>query len=148
MGVLAALAVRAGGRGNVTQSHRLWTGRKGSNVSSPIAHAGRLYWMHENLGIACCADAKTGRIVYEERVAGAGQTYASPVLADGKLYYVSRRGGVFVLTAKPEFAQLAHNDLGDRSTFDASPAVAGSRLLLRSDRFLYCIGEKNQKPRF
>jgi outer membrane protein assembly factor BamB len=136
-----ALAVRCGGRGDVTQSHRLWTGRKGSNVSSPILHEDRLYWMHESTGVACCADATTGAIVYEERVPGAGQVYASPVLADGKLYYVARNDGVFVLAAKPGFELLAHNRLNDRSTFDASPAVTGNRLFLRSDRFLYCLGK-------
>jgi len=136
------LAVRAGGRGDVTQSHRLWTGKKGSNVSSPVLHDGHLYWMHDNLGIAYCAEANTGKIVYEERLAGTGQVYASPVLANGKLYYVSRHSGTYVLAAKRRFEQLAHNDLDDRSIFDASPAVAGNRLLLRSDQFLYCIGQK------
>jgi len=136
------LAVRLGGRGDVTKSHRLWTGRKGSNVSSPVVHEGHLYWMHENQGIAYCAEAKTGKIVYEERTEGASQVYASPVLADGKLYYVCRNGRTNVLAAKPEYERLAGNDLSDRSTFNASPAVAGSRLLLRSDRFLYCLGRK------
>jgi outer membrane protein assembly factor BamB len=97
--------------------------------------------MHESTGVACCADATTGAIVYEERVPGAGQVYASPVLADGKLYYVARNDGVFVLAAKPGFEVLAHNRLDDRSTFDASPAVSGNRLFLRSDRFLYCLGK-------
>lgn len=136
------LAVRAGGRGDVTQSHRLWTGKKGSNVSSPVLHDGHLYWVHDNLGIAYCAEANTGKIVYEERLARAGQVYASPVSADGKLYYVSRRSGTYVLAAKPRFEQLAHNSLDDESILDASPAVAANRLLLRSDRFLYCIGQK------
>jgi hypothetical protein len=135
-----ALAVRTGGRGDVTQSHRLWTGRKGSNVSSPILHDGHLYWAHENLGIAYCAEAKTGTIVYEERLDGGGQVYASPVLADGKLYYVSRGGRTCVLAAGPKFEVLATNDLGRAGAFNASPAVAGGRLFLRSDRFLYCIG--------
>lgn len=136
------LAVRAGGRGDVTQSHRLWTGKKGSNVSSPVLYDGHLYWAHDTLGIAYCAEVNTGKIVYEERLARAGQIYASPVLADGKLYYVSRHSGTYVLAAKPRFEQLAHNDLADESIFDASPAVAGNRLLLRSDRSLYCIGQK------
>jgi outer membrane protein assembly factor BamB len=139
---VAAVAVRAGGRGDVTQTHRLWTSQKGSNVSSPIIHAGHLYWMHDSLGIAYCAEAKSGKIVYEERVAQAGQVYASPVLADGKLYYVSRSGRTFVLAAGPKYELLAVNSLGDTSTFNASPAVAGDRLLLRSDRFLYCLGGK------
>jgi len=137
------LAVRAGGRGDVTRSHRLWTIKKGSNVTSPIFHEGHLYWMHENLGIAYCAEAKTGKIVYEERVAEReNQVYASPVLADGKLYYVSRYGRTYVLAARPEYERLAINDLSSRITFNASPAVAGSRLYLRSDRSLYCLGQK------
>jgi hypothetical protein len=135
-----ALAVRAGGRGDVTQSRRLWTLNKGSNVSSPIVHEGHLYWLHESLGIANGVEAATGKVVYEERLANAGQFYASPILADGKLYCVGRRGSVFVLAAKPQFEQVARNELGDRSSFDASPAVDGHRLLIRSDKFLYCIG--------
>ena len=113
-------------------------------MSSPVFHDGHLYWMHDNLGIAYCAEAKTGKIVYEERLARAGQFYASPVLADGKLYYVSRGydAGVFVVAAQPRFELLANNKLGDRSTFDASPAISGNRLYLRSDRFLYCVGRK------
>jgi outer membrane protein assembly factor BamB len=139
---VAAVAVKAGGRGDVTKTHRLWTSNKGSNVSSPILHEGHLYWMHDNTGVAYCAEAKSGKIVYEERVPGAGQTYASALLADGKLYYVSREGRTLVLAASPKFERLALNDLSDRSIFNASPAVAGSRLLLRSDLFLYCVGEK------
>ena len=136
-----SLAVRAGGRGDVTQSHRAWTLNKGSNVPSPILHEGHLYFLHENLGIAYCVEAATGKLVYEERIPNAGQFYPSPILADGKLYCVSRRGGVYVLTAKPQFEQLARNELSDRSSFDASPAVDGNRLLVRSDKFLYCLGK-------
>ncbi|GIW92397.1 MAG: serine/threonine protein kinase [Pirellulaceae bacterium] len=139
---VSALAVRAGGRGDVTSTHRLWTGTKGSNVSSPVFHEGHLYWMHDSLGIAYAADATTGRIIYEERLPRAGQVYASPVLADGKLYYVTRGGRTFVLKAGPKYELLAVNDLSDGSTFDASPAVADGQLYLRSDRFLYCVGNK------
>lgn len=137
-----SLAVRAGGRGDVTQSHRVWTLTKGSNVSSPVFHEGHLYWLHENLGVAYCVEAATGKVVCEERLNGAGQFYASAILADGKLYCIGRAGTVFVLSAKPQLEQLARNELGDRGSFDASPAVDGSRLLIRSDRFLYCIGGK------
>ncbi len=135
-----ALAVKAGGRGDVTSSRRLWTLNKGSNVSSPIFHEGHLYWLHENLGVAYCAEAATGKVIFEERLANAGQFYGSPILADGKLFGVTRNGRGFVLAAKPQFEQLARNDLGDRGSFDASPALDGSRLLIRSDKFLYCIG--------
>ncbi|MCU0874222.1 MAG: PQQ-binding-like beta-propeller repeat protein, partial [Pirellulaceae bacterium] len=138
----AALAVRAGGSGDVTATHRLWTSLKGSNVSSPIYLDGHLYWTHESREIAYCAKAGTGEIVYEQRLERAGQFYASALLADGRLYYVTRSGKTFVLAAKPQFEQLAVNDLSDRGVFNASPAVSGNRLLIRSDKFLYCVGAK------
>ncbi|MEX2142236.1 MAG: PQQ-binding-like beta-propeller repeat protein, partial [Pirellulales bacterium] len=138
-----ALAVRAGGRGDVTATHRLWTGRKGSNVTSPVYHDGHVYWMHENLGIAYCAKASSGEIVYEVRVPNCGQVYASPVLGDGKLYYFARDGKTYVLPAEPRFEVLAVNSLGERGTFNASPAIADRRVYLRSNRYLYCIGSTN-----
>lgn len=138
----AALAVRTGGRGDVTQTHRLWTSTKGSNVSSPIVHEGHLYYMNDNQGIAYCAECETGEIVYEERVEGAGQVYASPVLVDGKIYYVGRDGRVFVVAARPRFEQLAVNFLGDEGTFNSGFAVGGGRMYLRNDEYLYCIGRK------
>jgi len=137
---VAALAVRAGGSGDVTATHRLWTSQKGSNVSSPVYLDGHLYWAHDTGETVYCAKAATGAVVYEQRLSRAGQFYASPLLADGRLYYMNRSGKTFVLAAKPRFEQLAVNDLSDRSIFDASPAVAGNRLLLRSDKFLYCVG--------
>ncbi len=137
-----ALAVKGGGSGDVTDSHRLWTGKKGSNVTSPIFHEGHLYWMHENLGIAYCAAANTGEILYEERLNRANQVYGSPVLADGKLYYTTRDGRSFVIAAKPKFELLATNDLERRGMFNASPAVADGKLFVRSNKFLYCLGEK------
>jgi outer membrane protein assembly factor BamB len=139
-GTGGALAVRCGGRGDVTASHRLWTLKKGSNVSSPILHEGHLYSAHENDGVAYCVEAKTGRVVYAERLQGAGQIYASPVLADGKLYYTSRGGRTFVVAAKPKFELIATNELGRVGTFNASPAVAGGCLFLRADQWLFCIG--------
>lgn len=137
----AALAVRVGGRGDVTATHRLWASKKGSNVTSPVYHDGHLYWMHEKLGIAYCSRADTGELLYEERLNRADQVYASTLLADGRLYYLDRSGCMFVLAAKPEFELLATNELGDGSVFNASPAVAGNRLLLRSDNYVYCIGK-------
>jgi outer membrane protein assembly factor BamB len=137
----ASLAVRAGGRGDVTKSHRLWTSNKGSNVSSPVLHKEHLYWMNDQGGIAYCAKADSGELVYQKRMDRADQVYASTLLADGKLYYLTRSGRVFVLAAAPEYELQATNDLRDGGQFNASPAVAGNRLLVRSDKFLYCIGK-------
>ena len=138
---VAALAVRTGGSGDVTKSHRLWTSVKGSNVTSPIFHEGHLYWMNDNLGIAFCAKADSGEIVYEKRMERSGQVYASALLADGRVYYLTREGRTFVVAAKPDFEVLATNDLNDGSIFNGSFAVDGTRLLLRSDKFLYAIGK-------
>lgn len=137
-----ALAIRAGGRGDVTASHMVWKAGKGSNVPSPILHDGHLYFAHENLGIIYCLNAKTGEVVYEERLEPSpGQIYASPVLADGKIYFTARGGRTVVIAAKPKFEKLAENTLeGNRGVFNSSPAVTGHRVLLRSNKFLYLLG--------
>jgi outer membrane protein assembly factor BamB len=136
------MAIRAGGRGDVTQTRLVWEIRKASKVPTPLYHEGLLYWV-DNSGIACCVEADTGKLVYEKRLkisGGGDKVYASVVLADGKLYAVSRQGGTVVLAAGRRFEQLAHNDLGDESVFNATPVVSRGQLLLRSNRFLYCIG--------
>lgn len=135
-----SLAVRAGGRGDVTQSHRLWTSTQGSNVSSPVYHGGRLYYAQDTRGTAHCLQADSGEVLYEETLPRAGQFYASALLADGRLYYLDRSGRTFVVAAKPGFELLSVNELRDGSMFNASPVVMGRQLLLRSDKFLYCIG--------
>lgn len=136
-----SLAVRAGGRGDVTKSHGVWRVNKGSNVSSPIYHGGHVYWASDNGGIVHCQDAATGKFAYSERlVPESGLIYASPVLADGKIYYVSQRNGTYVISAQPKFKLLAHNIFeDDKSRTNASIAISNGRLLLRSDQNLYCI---------
>lgn len=133
-----AIAVRAGGRGDVTDTHRLWEAKAGSNVSSPVIHDGHLYWVSDRNKVAYCLDLETGEVVYQKRFPA--QPYASIVYGDGKLYVVSRFDGTYVLAAKPEFEQLAHNELEEDGRFNASPAIAGGQLFLRSDTHLYCIG--------
>jgi outer membrane protein assembly factor BamB len=137
----ASLAVRAGGRGDVTKTHVLWRKNKGSNVSSPIYHDGHLYWAGESNEIVYCQSAATGDFVYQERLKpGSGLIYGSPVLADGKIYYVSQKNGTYVVPAQPKFALLAHNAFeDDKSRSNASLAVSDGQLLLRTDQYLYCI---------
>jgi len=116
---------------------------KGSNVSSPVVHEGHLYWASETKGDLYCADIKTGEMVYEERLdPRPGRIYASPVAADGKLYYVSREQGTYIVPAAPQFELLAHNRIEtDDSIFNGSPVMSNGQILLRSDKYLYCIGE-------
>jgi outer membrane protein assembly factor BamB len=136
------VAVRAGGRGDVTQSHVLWQSNRGSKVASPVYHDGHLYM--GNSGTVTCLNAKTGELVYQERLnPGAGTMYASPVLADGKLYYVSQSNGTYVIAAGPKFQQLAHNVFEDDKTrTNASPVVSNGQILLRTDEYLYCLGKR------
>ena len=133
-----AIAIRAGGRGDVTgSSHEIWRTKAGANVCSPVVHDGHLYWVSDRNKVAYCVRLADGEVIYQKRFPD--QPYASPLVGDGKLYIVTRNGGTYVLAAKPEFEQLAHNELDDDSTFNASPIVADGKLFLRSDRFLYCI---------
>jgi len=138
------LAVRTGGRGDVTDSRVLWK-KKGwtTRVSTPVYHEGRLYAM-DHTGYAHCLKADTGEQVYRERLdisGGGDKIYASLVATDGKLYGVTRLDGTVVLSLSPKFKQLAHNRLKDESVFNATPVVSDGQLLLRSDRALYCIGK-------
>lgn len=136
------LAVRAGGKGDVTESHIVWEGIKGSNVTSPVYHNGHIYWCSDIREIAYCAEAATGKIVYEERVSRLGGVYGSPVLADGKIYYPARSGRVYVVPAEPKFSILQTNSLGDRGDHISSPAIAAGRIYLRNNKFLYALGTK------
>lgn len=139
-----SLAVKSGGRGDVTQTHVLWRTSKGPNASSPVYHAGHLYWASENGGVLHCQEAGTGKIVYAQRLAPeAGRIWASPVLADGKLYYVSQFKGTYVVAAQPKFELLAHNVFADdKNRTNASIAISDGQLFLRTDQYLYCIGKR------
>lgn len=141
-------AIKLGGKGDVTSSNIVWTSKSSSYVPTPVLHNGHLYVVNDQ-GFALCMDAKTGEDIYRERVIDSGggrgkgkPFYASPVLVGDRLYCVSRRGGTYVIAAKPVFEKLAHNVIAsDESQFHGSPAVAGDRLILRSDKAVYCIGK-------
>ena len=136
------IAVRAGGKGEVTSTQVLWSSQNASYVPTPVLHGGCLYVVNDQ-GYASCQDARTGKILYRERlpgVSGAKPFYASMVEANDCLYAVSRRAGTFVLAAKPAFKLIAQNRLaGDDTDFNGTPAIAGRQLFLRSNRNLYCI---------
>lgn len=138
------VAVRTGGKGDVTDTHIAWENTKTTYVPTPVFHAGHLYFVNDQ-GFAFCVEAKSGEIIYEERVGndsggrrGGRPFYASAVLAGDRWYAVSRKGGTFVLAAKPEFKVLSHNVIADDSgQFNATPALVGNRIILRSDSALY-----------
>lgn len=138
------LAIRAGGRGDVSSSHILWESKKSTKVPTPLLAGDRLYCVAERGATACLATAD-GKTIFEERlqVSGGGdKIYASPVLADGKIYIVTRQGETVVLAAGKEFSELGRNNLADQSIFNATPAIRDGQIFIRSDKFLYCVGKK------
>ncbi len=135
-----ALAIKVGGRGDVAESHVLWRANGSSLVSSPVHAGGQLYWVD---GRVHCLEAATGKEAARPgRLSGLNRLYASPLLADGKLYVMSIKDGGYVVDAAT-LQVLAHNTFADdTSRVNASPIVNQGRILLRTDQFLYCIGKK------
>jgi len=134
------LAVRTGGRGDVTKTHVLWRKNAGTGVASPIITGDYLCWV---AGTAYCLRTDTGETVYKGRLYDGGGEYVSPVLAGGKIYALTRFDGLFVLGGGGSFAKLAQNTFeGDSSIFNASPAISNGRIYVRSSEYLYCVGKK------
>jgi len=110
------------------------------HVPSPVAHDGIFYVLKSNSGLLSAYDVGSGERLYgPERMQGVADAYASPVVADGRLYFTDRQGAVEVVLAGSEYASLAVNKLED--AFDASPAIAGEEIFLRGRAHLYCIAE-------
>ena len=151
---LGAAAVKAGGKGDVTDSAIIWSSQNASYVPSPVVSGGHLYVVNDQ-GFALCLSAKDGALVYKERIPGASATgrggkpfYASAVLANGLVYAVSRQNGTFVFDASPTFKLVAQNKLaGDDSQFNGTPAIADGQLFLRSNRAIYCIEAGSEKTK-
>lgn len=149
-------AVRAGGKGDVTKSHTVWSGSDSSRFGTPVVYEDRLYFFSGS--VAGCNDAKTGKKIFQGRLEGGsssgggsrsrfgrgsgGGDYSSPVIADGKIYYTQSSGNCFVLKAGDEFEQLAVNSITtERESFGATPAISNGEIFLRSDKHLYCVSE-------
>ena len=133
------MAVRPGGRGDVSKSHVVWELPTGAAYISSLVYDGGLLYMANDVGAITVIEAHTGKRVWQQRVDGIFS--ASPVAADGKIYFVSETGEVVVLRSGRDPEVLARNDLGERLL--ASLAVSNGQLFIRSDGRLFCIG----KPR-
>ena len=132
------LAVRAGGRGDVTASHRLWSTNFGPDVPSPVSDGKYLYVIRDN-GILYCFEAQTGAEIYGGRRLRSGTYTSSLVLADGRIYATNEDGVTSVVKAGPQFEILAENDL-DGYTL-SSLAIANGQIFLRTDYTLWAIGQ-------
>ena len=160
-----AIAVKAGGKKDVSQSNVVWRGRNNNRISTPIYFEDRIYFFSGR--VANCIDAKSGEEIFQGRLPAAsappsdaagpagggrrggggggrgGQDYGSPVLADGKIYFVTRNGDMHVLKASKTLESLAVNRVtNDAEDFSATPAVSAGELFVRSSNHLYCISSK------
>lgn len=171
-----SIALKAGGKDDITKTNTLWSGRDRARFGSPVVYQDRLYYVSG--GAAYCLDAKTGEEVFRGRLrasdvavepqerqgdeprrgpGGGGQRggrggpggrggsadYASPVVADGHVYFINGGGEIFVFKAgTEELKQVAANRVTAASeTFAATPAISGGKIFIRSNKHLYCVGE-------
>ncbi|MBI1312894.1 PQQ-binding-like beta-propeller repeat protein [bacterium] len=164
-----SIAIKAGGKGDISKSATLWTGGDRSRIDTPVVYDGLLYYVSN--GVVSCLDAKTGDRVYQGRLSdgaaggreggdrpergrggfgggrggfgggrGGGQDYSSPIIADGKLIFARRSGDVFVVKTGRKFEQLAVNRFDSSAgDFNATPAVSDGQLFIRSSKTLYCV---------
>ena len=134
------LALRAGGTGDITDSHLLWKwdGPGAPDVPTPTCD-GTYFYMVDDRGLVTCLDAKTGEVVWGPEHTAQGTVSSSPILADGKLYITNEYAVTTVIAAGPAFKVLATNELDGSYTL-SSPAVSDSQLFMRTGTHLYCIG--------
>jgi outer membrane protein assembly factor BamB len=196
------MAIRAGGSGDVTETHVVWSGNQRARIGTPIYHDGLIYWIAD--GMANCIDAENGEKVYQQRLKtqqevaqvrspfrlvaeetpgaaaapaetppaqiggsqGGGQgpgqgqgggrgrggrgfgggfmaqDYASPVAADGKMYFTRRGGEVFVFALGRQFKQLAVNKFSGEADYSSTPAIVDGQIFIRSSKKLYCVAKE------
>jgi outer membrane protein assembly factor BamB len=135
------LAIKPGGRGDITGTHVLWSNERGAPyVSSPLFYEGRLYLAKDG-GLLTAYEAATGKLLFEKQRLGVeGEYYASPVGAGGHIYLASLRGKVVVVKGGDKLKVAATNDLG--ASIAATPAVVESKLYIRSEKHLWAFGAK------
>jgi len=132
------LAIKPDGTGNITKTDKIvWRTNRGvAYVPSPIAE-GDYFLVVSDSGVAHCFEARTGRLMWQERL---GEHHASLVSANGLVYFLNDHGVMNVVKPGPEFVRVAQNEIGEE-TF-ASPAISQGQIFLRGDKRLFCIGNR------
>ena len=134
----SVLAVKTDGKGDVTDTHIAWTLKKGAPHTPSMLLVGDELYMVSDGGVASCVDARTGDVHWQERLRGKGYS-ASPIFADGKLWFLSEDGVGTVVKASKTYALIGSNPLGERTL--ASYAAIDGALFIRSESKLYRIGK-------
>jgi len=138
------LALKSGGRGDITSSHVMFSFDSGPDVPTPVTDGTYLYVVRDN-GVMFCLDAKTGKEIYGRQRLPPATYSGSPVLADGKIYVTNEDGVTAVVKAGPQFQLLASNDLDEYTL--SSPAVSEGQIFIRTESALYAIGTRTPAPK-
>jgi len=133
-------AVRPDGSGNVTDSHVAWKVKRGMPAQPSFLLVDESLYLVNDRGVAHCIEARTGRIIWMKRLEGSYS--ASPIFADGRIYFFSRDATTTVIRPGKEYRELAVNELDEQLM--ASPAVAGKSLFIRTREHLYRIEERKE----
>ena len=134
------LAIKPGGSGDITETHRVWSFDRGPDVPTPVSD-GKLLYIVGDSGVVYALDVKTGEPVYGPERLRPGTYSASPVLADGKIYVTSEDGVTSVFAAGPKFELISENAMSEYTL--SSVAVSGGQIFLRTAGHLYAIGKAN-----
>ncbi|MEM8669359.1 MAG: PQQ-binding-like beta-propeller repeat protein [Planctomycetota bacterium] len=146
-----SIALDAGGTGDISESNTVWTGNETASFASPVRHESKLYVVSR--GVMTVVDATTGDRLKQLRLRGARQTggrfgsldYPSPVVVGDRLYYLNGSGQMFVFQVGEELEQLALNQVTtEKEIFWGSPAISDGQMVLRSEKYLYCIADRGQ----
>ena len=162
-----SVAVKSGGKGNVTGTNVVWRERHRARITTPLVHDGLMYWV--NNSIANCIETKNGKKIYQHRIPqhqspgnldddkkrrdddherrnrrtgrrSLSTDYASLVAASGKIYHTSRNGTIYVFKTGKNFEIIARNRFAsDDGDFSATPAISNGEIFIRSSKFLYCV---------
>ncbi len=143
-------AIRPGARGDISMPEGTdsseaiaWSkNRGGTYMPTPIVYGDYLYTCANN-GRLTAYEAKTGELVYRQRVGSGGSFTASPVAADGRLYFTNEDGDIVVARAGAEYEELARNEMGE--VVMSTPAISGGLLVVRTLKHVYGLGEPEEK---
>lgn len=154
-GASTSIAVRAGGKGDVAETHKLWQGRDSSGISTPVVHGNRLYVVSDKR--LTTIDMSTGERLGQLRISGGsapagggqrggrggfgggGRDYASPVIAGQHLYYSTGDGNIYVFGLGDEPSQVSVNRFDDGGQYNATPAISDGAMYIRSTKSLFCV---------
>jgi outer membrane protein assembly factor BamB len=134
------MAIKPGGRGDVSASQTVWKVPTGAPYCSSLLYYDNIVYMANDVGVLTAVDAGTGSRVWQERVDGVFS--ASPVAGGGHVYFVGEGGETVVLSAGAKDrapAIVARNSIGERAV--ASPAISNGQIFIRTDRHVYAIGK-------